>query len=206
MIAGKLSGKHEIEIWGDGEQTRSFMYIDDCVDGTHRLMDSDIVEPINLGSDELVTINQLVDIVEEIAGDQAEARATTSTRPRACDGRNSDNTLIKKLGLGTLDPSRGRHGEDLPVDLRRDDGHWITILLPNAELKRRVAVHMVARAVAPLSLIRARLCRCSLAADNKLRPAWVMEGQVLDQKQVGMRRGEQGIASDDRFEPRRRKV
>ena len=68
VIAAKLSGNHEIEIWGDGEQTRSFMYIDDCIDGTIRLAESDIIEPLNIGSDELVTVNRLVDIVEGIAG------------------------------------------------------------------------------------------------------------------------------------------
>src|SRR6188474_2445654 len=68
VIEAKLSGRHEIEIWGTGEQTRSFMYIDDCLKGTIDLMHSKIVEPINLGSSEMVTINQLVDIVEEIAG------------------------------------------------------------------------------------------------------------------------------------------
>ena len=68
MIEAKLSGRHEIEIWGSGNQTRSFMYIDDCLKGTQLIMASDIDEPLNLGSDESVTINQLVDIVEEIAG------------------------------------------------------------------------------------------------------------------------------------------
>ena len=83
VIQAKLTGEPEIEIWGDGHQTRSFMYIDDCLDGTprdHRR--SDILEPINLGSSELVTINQLVDIVEDIAGIKLERR-TTSARPRA---------------------------------------------------------------------------------------------------------------------------
>src|SRR5262249_51549912 len=68
VIEAQLSGKHEIEIWGDGHQTRSFMYIDDCLYGMDKLIKSDIVEPLNLGSDELVSINQLVDIVEGIAG------------------------------------------------------------------------------------------------------------------------------------------
>ena len=68
VIDAKETGKHEIEIWGDGKQTRSFMYIDDCVKGILAIMDSDILEPINLGSDELVTINGLVDMVEDIAG------------------------------------------------------------------------------------------------------------------------------------------
>ena len=68
VIQAKASGKHEIEIWGDGHQTRSFMYVDDCTKGTQAILESDIREPINLGSSELVTINQLVDVVEEIAG------------------------------------------------------------------------------------------------------------------------------------------
>lgn len=68
MIQAKLSGKREIKIWGDGEQTRSFMFIDDCIHGTELLMDSDVREPINLGSDQRVTVNRLVDIIEGIAG------------------------------------------------------------------------------------------------------------------------------------------
>ena len=68
VIAAKLAGRHEIEIWGDGHQTRSFMYIDDCLKGTQMLTHSDYVEPINIGSAEKVSINQLVDIVESIAG------------------------------------------------------------------------------------------------------------------------------------------
>ena len=96
VIAAKLSGKHEIEIWGDGEQTRSFMYIDDCTDGTIRLLESYIVEPLNIGSDELVSINRLVDIVEKIAGVKLK-RSYKLDAPKGVRGRNSDNTLIKKL-------------------------------------------------------------------------------------------------------------
>src|SRR5581483_8526382 len=68
VIQAKLSGRHDIEIWGDGRQTRSFQYIDDCLKGTTMIMDSDIREPLNLGSAELVSINQLVDIAEKLAG------------------------------------------------------------------------------------------------------------------------------------------
>ncbi len=93
VVAAKLSGSNEIEIWGDGEQTRSFMYVDDCVYGTQRLMDSDVVEPINIGSSELVTINQLVSIVEEIAGVELK-RNYKLDAPQGVRGRNSDNTLI----------------------------------------------------------------------------------------------------------------
>jgi nucleoside-diphosphate-sugar epimerase len=96
VIAAKLSGKHEIEIWGDGEQTRSFMYIDDCTEGTIKLATSDIIEPLNIGSDELVSINRLVDIVEKIAGVKLK-RSYKLDAPKGVRGRNSDNTLIKKL-------------------------------------------------------------------------------------------------------------
>ena len=98
VIEAKLSGKHEIEIWGDGHQTRSFMYIDDCLKGTQAILASDILEPINLGSSELVSINQLVDIVEEIAGIKLK-RSYNLSAPKGVNGRNSDNTLLlKQLG------------------------------------------------------------------------------------------------------------
>jgi nucleoside-diphosphate-sugar epimerase len=88
------SGKHEIEIWGDGKQTRSFMYIDDCIEGTLRIMGSTVEEPLNLGSSELVSIDQLVDIVEAIAGVRLQRRYDPSA-PTGVRGRNSDNTLIR---------------------------------------------------------------------------------------------------------------
>jgi GDP-D-mannose 3', 5'-epimerase len=92
------SGSGAIDIWGDGRQTRSFMYIDDCLAGTRRIMDSDVPEPLNLGSDELVSINQLVDIVEDIAGVSLHRRYQLDA-PKGVNGRNSDNTLIQeKLG------------------------------------------------------------------------------------------------------------
>ena len=98
ILDAKHSGKHEIEIWGDGKQTRSFMYIDDCTKGTQMIFNSDIREPLNLGSDELVTINQLVDIVEDIAGIKVKRNYNLSA-PKGVNGRNSDNTLIQeKLG------------------------------------------------------------------------------------------------------------
>ncbi len=96
VLEAKLSGKHEIEIWGDGKQTRSFMYIDDCTKGTQMIMESDIHEPLNLGSDELVTIDQLVSIVEEIAGVRLERKYNLNA-PKGVNGRNSDNTKIKQL-------------------------------------------------------------------------------------------------------------
>src|SRR6185437_5140758 len=98
VIEAKMSGTHTINIWGDGRQTRSFMYIDDCVDGTFRIMNSDIAEPVNLGSSELVTINQLVDIAEETAGIRLQ-RSYNLDAPRGVNGRNSDNSMIlERLG------------------------------------------------------------------------------------------------------------
>ena len=95
VIRAKLSGEPAIEIWGDGEQTRSFMYIDDCIHGIDAIMRSGIEYPINLGSSELVSINQLVDIVSEIAGITVERRYDL-TAPQGVRGRNSDNTLIRR--------------------------------------------------------------------------------------------------------------
>ena len=95
VIEGELYGKDEIIIWGDGEQTRSFMYIDECIEGILKIMYSDIEEPINLGSDEMVSINQLVDIVEDIAGNKLK-RTYDLNAPKGVRGRNSDNTLIKQ--------------------------------------------------------------------------------------------------------------
>jgi nucleoside-diphosphate-sugar epimerase len=96
VLEAKMSGKHEIEIWGDGHQTRSFMYITDCLKGTQTLTWSDFVEPINIGSSELVSINQLVDIVEQIGGIKLK-RTYNLSAPKGVNGRNSDNTLIKKV-------------------------------------------------------------------------------------------------------------
>jgi GDP-D-mannose 3',5'-epimerase len=95
VIQAKVSGKHQIVIWGDGTRTRSFMYIDDCIQGVNKIMDSGILEPINLGSSEMVSINQLVDIVEDIAGIRLK-RTYDLDAPKGVMGRNSDNTLIKK--------------------------------------------------------------------------------------------------------------
>jgi nucleoside-diphosphate-sugar epimerase len=95
IIAARLSGTHEIEVWGDGEQTRSFMYIDDCLIGTQTLMASDVTEPLNIGSAELVTINQLVDLVEGIAGVTVKRRYNLDA-PKGVRGRSSDNTLVRQ--------------------------------------------------------------------------------------------------------------
>jgi len=102
VIAARVSGKHEIEIWGDGTQTRSFMFVDDCTQGIDRITHSDILEPINLGSSELVSINQLVDIAEEIAGVRLERKYKLDA-PRGVAGRNSDNSKI--LGYLNWEPS-----------------------------------------------------------------------------------------------------
>jgi GDP-D-mannose 3', 5'-epimerase len=95
VIEAKVSGRHEISIWGSGNQTRSFMYIDDCLKGIQLIMNSNILEPINLGSSEMVTINQLVDIVEQIAGVKLK-RTYDLNAPKGVNGRNSDNTLIQR--------------------------------------------------------------------------------------------------------------
>ena len=98
VIEALRNGQHEIEIWGDGNQTRSFMYIDDCLKGTRMITESRISDPINLGSSELVSINQLVDLAEDIAGIRLR-RSYNLGAPKGVRGRNSDNTLIQqKLG------------------------------------------------------------------------------------------------------------
>jgi GDP-D-mannose 3',5'-epimerase len=98
VIEAQLDGTGEIEIWGDGEQTRSFTYIDDTIEGLFRIMESGFTDPINLGSSQLVTINGLVDIVEGIAGVTLERKHNLSA-PQGVRGRNSDNTLIlEQLG------------------------------------------------------------------------------------------------------------
>lgn len=103
-----VSGRNEINVWGDGEQTRSFMFVDDCVHGTRMLMDSDVTDPINIGSSELVSINGLIDIISDIAG-IAVKRQHDLSAPQGVRGRNSDNTMIvDRLGW---EPSTSlRHG------------------------------------------------------------------------------------------------
>lgn len=96
IAEAKLSGNNEIVIWGDGEQTRSFMYVDDCTRGTIELMNSSFHGPVNIGSAELVTINQLVSIAEDIAGIKVKRNYDLSA-PQGVRGRNSDNTLFKSI-------------------------------------------------------------------------------------------------------------
>ncbi|MEM1067471.1 MAG: NAD-dependent epimerase/dehydratase family protein [Planctomycetota bacterium] len=98
VIEAVETGRHEIEIWGDGKQTRSFMYIDDCLHGISMIMDSNLTEPVNLGSNELTTINGLVDIVESFADIKLDRRYKLDA-PKGVNGRNSDNTMImRELG------------------------------------------------------------------------------------------------------------
>jgi nucleoside-diphosphate-sugar epimerase len=106
VAAAVIDGTNEIEIWGDGTRTRSFMYIDDCITGFSKVMDSDIDEPINLGSSERVTINQLVDTAEEIAGVTLKRRYILDA-PKGVAGRSSDNTMIlERLGWKPSTPLR----------------------------------------------------------------------------------------------------
>ncbi len=95
VIEAKLTNSDEIEIWGDGEQTRSFLYVDECIEGIERIFRSDFSDPINLGSDELVSINQLIDMVEDIAGVKLRRKYDLS-KPQGVRGRNSNNDLIKE--------------------------------------------------------------------------------------------------------------
>ncbi|MCS6874627.1 MAG: NAD-dependent epimerase/dehydratase family protein [Pyrinomonadaceae bacterium] len=95
IAIAKLTGNPEVEIWGDGEQTRSFCYISDCIEGIYRLMQSDYPEPLNLGQDRMVTINQLADIIAEIAGIKIIKKHVNG--PQGVRGRNSDNTRLREV-------------------------------------------------------------------------------------------------------------
>jgi nucleoside-diphosphate-sugar epimerase len=95
IATAKLSGIHEIEIWGDGEQTRSFCYIDDCVEGIYRLMRSDFHDPLNLGQDRMVSINELADMIADIAGVSVVRKHIDG--PQGVRGRNSDNTKLRDV-------------------------------------------------------------------------------------------------------------
>ncbi|MGH7836527.1 MAG: NAD-dependent epimerase/dehydratase family protein [Candidatus Binataceae bacterium] len=95
IAVAKLTGNHEIELWGDGEQTRSFCYIDDCVQGLWKLMRSDYAEPLNLGQDRMVTINQLAAMIAAIAGISVGLKHIPG--PQGVRGRNSDNTRLRQV-------------------------------------------------------------------------------------------------------------
>lgn len=106
VAKAKLTGNHVIPIWGDGTRTRSFMYIDDCVEGIRRIMESDVYGPINLGSEEQVSICRLVDTIADIAGIEVEIECDMD-KPQGVVGRNSDNTMIRgKLGWEPKTPLR----------------------------------------------------------------------------------------------------
>ena len=128
----------EIEVWGDGEQTRSYCFIDDCVEGIYRLMRSEFSSPLNLGSDRLVTINQLVDIVAGVAGKDVRRRHDL-TKPQGVRGRNSDNTRLREV-LG-WEPQTS-----LEEGLRRTY-HWI-----EGQLRARGLIAKSRRAVATAKL------------------------------------------------------
>jgi nucleoside-diphosphate-sugar epimerase len=129
VIAADLAGDGEIEIWGDGEQTRSFMYINDCLNGTKRLMASEVVEPLNIGSDEMVSINELLDIVESIAGKKFKRRYKLNA-PKGVRGRSSDNGLIKER-LGWAPSIKLRDGMERTY-------RWIYDQMVTPERSRRV--------------------------------------------------------------------
>ncbi len=119
VINAVETGESEIEIWGDGRQTRSFMYVDDVVTGICKIMDSDILEPINLGSDELITINGLADMIEEIAGTKL-GRTHNLSAPKGVNGRNSDNSLIQQH-LGWAPSIKLRDGMQKTYDWIRSE-------------------------------------------------------------------------------------
>jgi len=123
----------EIEVWGDGEQTRSFMFIDDCVEGLIRLMASDYSEPLNLGTDELVTVNQLIDIVSEIASKKLRKKHDLD-KPQGVRGRNSDNALLRSVLA--WEPSIGL-----------EKGLWITYIWIEEQLRK--AGRIPAKVAAP---------------------------------------------------------
>jgi len=97
VIKAKKANDDKIEVWGDGKQTRTFLYIDDCVEGTLRLFESDYSEPVNIGSDEQVSINQMIEIIENISGIQKLDRVYQLDKPKGVRGRSSNNELVKKV-------------------------------------------------------------------------------------------------------------
>ena len=99
VINAKKNSENKIEVWGDGKQTRTFLYIDDCVEGTLRLFESDYSEPVNIGSDEQVSINQMIEIIEGISGIKKLEREYQLDKPKGVRGRSSDNSYVaKKIG------------------------------------------------------------------------------------------------------------
>jgi nucleoside-diphosphate-sugar epimerase len=97
VLTAKRNKDNKIQVWGDGKQTRTFLYIDDCVEGTLRLFESDYSEPMNIGSDEQVSINQMIEIIEEISGIEKLEREYQLDKPKGVRGRSSNNDLVKKV-------------------------------------------------------------------------------------------------------------
>ena len=97
IINAKKNNEDKIDVWGDGKQTRSFLYIDDCIEGTLRLFESDYSEPVNIGSDEQVSINQMIDIIENISQIKKLERNYQLDKPKGVRGRSSNNDLIKEV-------------------------------------------------------------------------------------------------------------
>ncbi len=97
IIKAKKNNLNQIEVWGDGMQTRTFLYIDDCIEGTLRLFESDYSEPVNIGSDEQVSINQMIELIENISGTKNLERIYELDKPKGVRGRSSNNDLVKKV-------------------------------------------------------------------------------------------------------------
>tara|TARA_Y100001970_G_scaffold193167_1_gene234768 strand:- start:792 stop:1805 length:1014 start_codon:yes stop_codon:yes gene_type:complete len=97
VLKAKTDNINKIEVWGDGKQTRTFLYIDDCIEGTLRLFESDYSEPVNIGSDEQVSINQMIEIIEKISGTEKLNREYQLDKPKGVRGRSSNNDLVKKI-------------------------------------------------------------------------------------------------------------
>ena len=97
IINAKKNNEDTIDVWGDGKQTRSFLYIDDCIEGTMRLFESDYSDPVNIGSDEQVSINQMIDIIEDVSDIKKLKRNYKLDKPKGVRGRSSNNDLVKKI-------------------------------------------------------------------------------------------------------------
>ena len=97
VIKAKKNNEIKIEVWGDGMQTRTFLYVDDCIEGTLRLFESDYSEPVNIGSDEQVSINQMIEIIEDISGIKKLERVYQLDKPKGVRGRSSNNDLVKEV-------------------------------------------------------------------------------------------------------------
>ena len=97
IIQAKKNTENKILVWGDGQQTRTFLYIDDCIEGTLRLFNSDYSDPVNIGSDEQVSINEMIKIIEEIAGLEKLEKEYELDKPKGVRGRSSNNDLVKKI-------------------------------------------------------------------------------------------------------------